>query len=366
MSLSATSPHAALDGRGIRVLIVDDSVVVRRLVTLALGEDAAFEVVGTASNGRIALQKIPQVQPDVVTLDIEMPEMNGLETLEEIKKRFPRVRVVMLSTLTQRGANSTFEALSLGADDYMAKTAGVGSLDGSLSALREELAPKLKQFFRTFAQQHPTPIVPVPLPAPAPPARLAGARARRVDIVALAVSTGGPNALAEVFSSLPKRMPCPIVITQHMPPMFTRLLAERLNSKSELQVFEAAEGMELGPGKAYIAPGDYHLALERRGKSVVIRLDHGPPENSCRPAADVMFRSVAELYGGNCLAVVLTGMGQDGLAGARILKRAGAMILAQDEQSSVVWGMPGHVVQAGLADGVVPLNRVAASILRFV
>jgi two-component system chemotaxis response regulator CheB len=183
-------------------------------------------------------------------------------------------------------------------------------------------------------------------------------------MVAIAISTGGPNALAEIFPSFPKDMPCPIVITQHMPPMFTRMLAERLNSKSNLEVVEAAAGMEILPGKAYIAPGGHHLTLQRRGVQILTALDDGPPENSCRPAADVMFRSVLNIYGGNCLAVVLTGMGRDGLAGARMLKEAGARVLAQDEASSVVWGMPGHVVQAGLADEVVPLDRVTGSIMR--
>ncbi len=376
MSLGAVSTDAASPPKRIRVLVVDDSVVIRRLVTLALGEDPVFELVGIAANGKIALQKIPQVQPDVVTLDIEMPEMGGLETLQRIKKDYPRIRVVMFSTLTQRGAAHTFEALSRGADDYVTKAANVGSLDTSLAALRGELAPKIKQF---FGETSTAPAVrrpkPAPLDKPAPPRPVAPKpppapavrrQAKRVEIVAVAVSTGGPNALAEVFPAFPRDFRCPIVITQHMPPMFTRLLAERLDSQSPLRVREAAEGMEIEPGAAYIAPGDYHMTLARRGAGVVVRLNQAPPENSCRPAADVMMRSVAELYGGACLAVVLTGMGQDGLAGARILKEAGAGVLAQDEASSVVWGMPGHVVQAGLADEVAPLDRIVPAILRFV
>ena len=368
MSLGAVSREPVSPAQRIRVLVVDDSVVIRRLVTLALSEDPAFEIAGVAANGSIALQKIPQVQPDVVTLDIEMPEMNGLQTLERIKKDYPRIRVVMFSTLTQRGAAHTFEALSLGADDYVTKAANVGSLDTSLLALRGELAPKIKQFF-LHRPQPPVAASPAPAASPLPP-RAAAAFSRpgskRIEIVAVAVSTGGPNALAEIFPAFPKDMRCPMVITQHMPPMFTRLLAERLSAKSELNVVEAAEGMELEPGSAYVAPGDYHMKLARSGARTLIHLDQGPPENSCRPAADAMFRSVAENYGGACLAVVLTGMGQDGLAGARILKDAGAKVVAQDEPSSVVWGMPGHVVQAGLADEVAPLDGVAASIMRFV
>jgi two-component system chemotaxis response regulator CheB len=264
----------------------------------------------------------------------------------------------MFSTLTQRGALHTFEALNHGADDYDAKAANAASLEASLATLRGELAPKIKQFFRQAGAR-----------AETPSRALAGAprlHAERVEIVAIAVSTGGPNALAEIFPLLPKDLRCPVVVTQHMPPMFTRLLAERLNAKSSLRVVEAAEGIEVESGAAYIAPGDYHLMLRRKAGKVVAALDQGPPENSCRPAADVMLRSVAEVYGGRCLVVVLTGMGQDGLAGVRLLKEAGARVLAQDERSSVVWGMPGHVVQAGLADEVAPLDSVAQAILRFV
>ncbi|MEZ5361227.1 MAG: chemotaxis response regulator protein-glutamate methylesterase [Bryobacterales bacterium] len=350
----------------IRVLVVDDSVVIRRLVTLALREDPTFEVVGIAANGKIALHKIPQIQPDVVTLDIEMPEMDGLETLKRIKKDYPRIRVVMFSTLTQRGAHYTFEALTLGADEYVTKAANVGPLDTSLASLRAELGPKIRQFFQRPPRTEARPGTAPPPPRPVTPSPTFRQAAGRIDIVAIAVSTGGPNALAEVFPVLPAGLRCPVVITQHMPPMFTRLLAERLDAKSPLRVFEAADGMEIEPASAYFAPGDHHLTVRRVPGKVVAKLNQDPPENSCRPAADVMFRSVAETYGGACLAVVLTGMGRDGLAGARILKQAGARVLAQDEASSVVWGMPGHVVQAGLADEIAPIGKIAGSIARFV
>jgi two-component system, chemotaxis family, protein-glutamate methylesterase/glutaminase len=355
---------AAGNGRAIRVLIVDDSVVIRRLVGLALGEDPAFEVVGVAANGSIALRKIVELKPDAVTLDIEMPEMDGLETLRRIRREFPKLRVVMFSTLTQRGAAHTLEALSLGADDYVTKAANVGSLDTSLRALREELGPKIKQFFgRPAPVSAQTPAAP-PIPKPSPATGPAPKRARRPAIVAVAVSTGGPNALADIFPLFPGDLPCPMVVTQHMPPMFTRLLAERLNAKSALRVAEAEEGMALEPGLALIAPGDFHLKLRRAGGRVEATLDRGAPENSCRPAADVMFRSVLDVYGGDAVCVVLTGMGKDGLEGARLLREAGAPVVAQDEATSVVWGMPGHVVQAGLAESVVPLERVPAAVLR--
>ncbi len=342
-------------------MVVDDSVVIRRLVTKALAEDPAFNLVGVAANGMIALRKIPQVNPDVLTLDIEMPEMDGLETLRHVKKDYPHVRVVMFSTLTERGGRHTLEALSLGADDYVTKAANVGSLNTSLDRLRHELTPKIKQFFQPPAPKPPPKAVVAPaaprIPTPS------GLGAGPVEIVGIGVSTGGPNALAELFPMLPSNLPVPIVITQHMPPMFTRLLAERLDSRSALRVKEAEEGDVLEPGTAFVAPGDYHLKLKRSGAQVVTTLDQGPPESSCRPAVDVMFRSIGDLFGGRCLAVMLTGMGQDGYRGTETLKAKGARVVAQDRASSVVWGMPGIVVEAGLADVVAPIGEVADRIV---
>ena len=354
----------------IRVLVVDDSVVIRRLVTQALSEDEVFDVVGIAANGVIALQKIPQVKPDVVTLDIEMPEMDGLETLRHIKAEFPRIKVVMFSTLTERGGRHTLEALSLGADDYVTKAANVGSLDTSLGRLRGELSPKIKQFFSHAAAPA---TAPRPMAVPGPrgiePPTQRGERAamtKRVDIVAIGVSTGGPNALADMMPKLPETIPCPIVITQHMPPMFTRLLAERLSARSAIEVREAQEGDVLRPGLALMAPGGFHLKLRRRGHQVVARLDEGPQENSCRPAVDVMFRSVREVYGAHALAVIMTGMGKDGLLGTEPMYQAGSPVIAQDRATSVVWGMPGYIVETGLADVVAPLDRIAGEIMRIV
>ena len=244
MSSRAVPPDSAAGEKRIRVLVVDDSVVIRRLVALALGEDRAFEVAGVAANGSIALQKIPHLRPDVVTLDIEMPAMDGLEALRHIKRDYPHIRVVMFSTLTQCGARHALEALSLGADDYVTKAANVGSLDTSLSSLRGELAPKIKQFFRTLVP----PPGSRPVAAPQQESVSKAPSAKRADIVAIAVSTGGPNALADIIPQIPATLRVPIVITQHMPPMFTRLLAERLDAKSPLQVVEGAEDMEVKPG----------------------------------------------------------------------------------------------------------------------
>ena len=350
-----------LAGRQIRALIVDDSVVIRRLVTQALSEDSSIEVVGTAANGKIALSKIPQVNPDVITLDIEMPGMDGLETLREVRKLYPSLCVIMFSTLTERGATHTLEALSLGANDYVTKAANAGSLGQSLERLRNELIPKIKQFFEIDPPV--APLLPERSAAGAAPVAISASTSKK-EIVAIGVSTGGPNALAEIFPYFPANLSCPIVVVQHMPPLFTRLLAERLQARSQIRVKEAQEGDELEPGKALIAPGGSHLVLKRSGARVVAALDDSPPVNSCKPAVDVLFASVARIYGPDTLAVILTGMGQDGFNGVKQLKAKGAFVMAQDKATSVVWGMPRFVVEAGLADSVAPLDHVAVQILR--
>jgi two-component system chemotaxis response regulator CheB len=359
----STATHYS-QGKPIRVLVVDDSVVIRRLVSVALSEDPVVEVVGVAANGSIALSKIPQLRPDVLTLDVEMPEMDGLETLTRVKEQFPHLRVVMFSTLTERGGQTTLDALSRGADDYCTKSIGSGKFEAQLEKLREEMLPKIKQFFTVDRGSAPG------RPATVKPASTAPREAPlyrgRVEAIAIGISTGGPNALAEILPLFPEDLRPPIFVTQHMPPMFTRLLAARLDGRSQIRVEEGAEGTVVVPGRAYIAPGDYHMTLDRRGTNLVITLSQEPPENSCRPAADVMFRSVSEAYGPRALAVILTGMGKDGLAGIRQMRAIGSPVIAQDKASSTVWGMPGNVVEAGLADQVVPLLDVTAAILRHV
>ena len=360
--MAAVLKKAILPGNRIRVLIVDDSVVIRRLVTHALEEDPALEVVGFASDGSIALARIPQLNPDVITLDIEMPEMDGLQLLRHVRKQYPQIRVVMFSTLTERGASATFEALALGADDYVAKASNAGSLDRSMAALQAELIPKIKQFFRMLATDAP-PSGPPPTESPITPVPpLSPTRERKV--LAVGVSTGGPIALGVLMPLFPADFPLPVVIVQHMPPLFTRLLAERLQTATRLRVEEAADGSPVRPGGVLIAPGDYHMQLRKNGEEVHVALDQSPPENSCRPAVDVLFRSVGQVYGGAAISVILTGMGQDGLRGIQVLKAQGAFVIAQDESSSVVWGMPGAVVTAGLADRVVPLRAVVPEILQ--
>jgi two-component system, chemotaxis family, protein-glutamate methylesterase/glutaminase len=349
-------------GERIRVLVVDDSVVIRRLVSHALEEDPVLDVVGAASNGAIALQRIPQMNPDVLTLDIEMPEMDGLETLRRIRREYPQLRVIMFSTLTERGAAVTLEALTLGADDYVAKVSNEGSLDRSMTRLREELIPKIKQFFHLPGQSR---AVPATTPG-APVSRntpLFESMKVRPKVVVIGVSTGGPAALGSILPQLPSGFRLPILMVQHMPPLFTRLLAERLSSVCCLPVTEGVHGDPVEPGRILVAPGDFHMKVAANGGGARVYLDQSAPQNSCRPAVDALFASIGEVYGGAVIAVILTGMGQDGLRGAEILKAQGASILAQDEASSVVWGMPGAVVNAGLADRVLPLDQVVPEIL---
>ena len=363
----------------IRVLLADDAVVVRRILTDTLAADPDIEVVGTAPNGKIALAKLAQLSPDIVILDVEMPDMDGLETLKEIRKTQRLLPVIMFSTLTQRGAAATLDALSAGASDYVTKPANVGSVSAAMQTIRETLIPKIKLFTRRGAAIDPAvrPSTRLASPPETPaalalkktlPVTMTSTRStrpsERVEILAIGTSTGGPDALNSLLPQLPADFPVPILIVQHMPPMFTKLLAERLNSRCAISVMEATSGMLLEPGKAWVAPGDFHLGLERTDGKLYTRVFVGPPENSCRPAVDVMLRSVAQHFGVGCLSVILTGMGQDGLRGCEAVSSAGGQIVAQDEASSVVWGMPGFVAQAGLASRVLPLDEIASEILR--
>ncbi|MDZ8049960.1 MAG: chemotaxis response regulator protein-glutamate methylesterase [Aulosira sp. ZfuVER01] len=342
----------------IRVLVVDDAVVVRSRVSKILSSDAELEVVGVAANGRIALAKIPHVNPDVIILDVEMPDMNGLETLTAIRKIYPHLPVIMFSTSTHTGATATLEALSLGASDYATKPSNLGNVEASNQHIREELIPKIKLFGAgNTLVSPPTTITESVVPA-------VDRRIEQVDVVAIGVSTGGPNALAKLLPALPADIGVPILIVQHMPAMFTKLLAERLASKCQIRVDEAVSGAKLEPGQAWIAPGNFHLVVQRQGDVVRLVTHQAPPENSCRPSVDVLLRSVAKVFGDRAIAVILTGMGQDGLHGCKCIREAGGQVLAQDKASSVVWGMPSFVVNAGLADEIVPLDQMAGAIMR--
>ena len=483
----------------IRILVVDDSVVIRKLLTATLEEVPGLEVVATAALGRIALAKIPQCQPDVVILDVEMPEMDGIETLRQIRKLAPRLPVIMFSTKTERGAAATIEALTSGASDYVTKPSNVGNVLLAMARVREEMVPKILALTSrtppelrpplgspaaaTLAASPPAPPAPVastrsrpstklssdaiarppggdprPPPRPAAPAsgsvpvatqaiasstaaersattRLAAFSAqttmampavtqaapgpgaaeprpasrlaamsqrlatvttqiplaaqaspgalgaptasdprppsprfaagrRALEIVAIGASTGGPNALATLLTQLPADFPVPIVIVQHMLATFTRHFAERLASQCSIKIVEATAGDALLPGHAYIARGDYHLLVERRAGRAIVATNQDEVENYCRPAVDVLFRSVAQLYGGGALAVVLTGMGHDGLAGSGAIREAGGDVIVQDEATSVVWGMPGFVARAGLASLVMPIEQLGGELRR--
>ncbi|MEM9161851.1 MAG: chemotaxis response regulator protein-glutamate methylesterase [Cyanobacteria bacterium P01_F01_bin.4] len=354
----------------IRVLIVDDAVVVRQLVSKALSVDPELDVVGVAANGRIALAKIPQVNPDVIVLDLAMPEMDGLEMLKSLRETYPKLPVIMFSALTERGAVETLDALALGATDYITKPVSKNK-DEAMQYIQAQLIPRLKVFCPTGVM---TPSKPIGLRTQVtsrshpttrlPTTRLSTTPTHPVDILAIGVSTGGPNALTALFSALPADLPVPIVIVQHMPPLFTKRLAERLTAQGQLPVTEGASGSVLHPSKAWMAPGDFHMVVQREGTLVTLQLHQAPPENSCRPSVDVLFRSVAKTYGPGTLGLVLTGMGQDGLNGCEYIREVGGQILVQDEASSVVWGMPGIVAQAGLANQVLPLEQMAGEVVK--
>jgi two-component system chemotaxis response regulator CheB len=343
----------------IRVLVVDDSVVTRKILSDTLSSDPALDVVGVAQNGKLGVTKISQCQPDIVTLDIEMPVMNGLQALTEIRKIYPKLPVIMFSTLTESGAAATLEALALGASDYATKPSNTGSPAEAIQRVRAELIPKIKALCPgTMVSRIVRPPV-IPHLAHPPRTHLA-----RIEIVAIGTSTGGPNALAALFPTIPKDFPVPIVTVQHMPAIFTKLLADRLNKYSQIPVDEGREGGELTPGRAWIAPGNFHMTVRRSPMRSLIDINQGPPEHSCRPAVDVLFRSVAEAYGPSALAVVMTGMGTDGVLGAQRIREAGGEVIVQDEATSIVWGMPGGTFAAGQADGVYPLDCLGAEITR--
>ena len=360
----------SLPARKIRVLIVDDSVIACKILSDTLSLDPGIEVAGTALSGPIALNRLSAIDPDLVMLDLDMPVMDGMQTLLEIKKIRPKLPVIMCSALFAPGNRHAMQALLGGAADWVAKPSAHMNGGSGLDAFAGDLSGKIKSIFgsKTIPGLSPPPAtIAAPTQATAAfPVRDFGVKPLGVpEILAIGVSTGGPQALMELLPRLPADFPVPIVIVQHMPPLFTKSLAVSIGGKSRIQVEEGSAGIRLEPGKAWIAPGGFHMqVVKRKGKGGhELALNSDEPVNSCRPAVDVLFRSVVEAFGSKVLAVVLTGMGQDGLTGAEAVRRAGGTVFVQDQASSVVWGMPGMIAKAGLADRILPLQDMPLEIL---
>lgn len=399
-----------------RILVVDDSALVRRMVTMAMEGDPDIEAI-IAPTAQLGMSKIERSHPDLVVLDLEMPDMNGLDALQQIHAQHPNLPVIMFSSQTESGSSLAMEALSRGAMECVAKPSQSNGIEESLEYVREHLLTKVRGLchlpikpaggwtpvrnpttggtaspFRwnsiaSTPTSEPKATGTVPragveatkdanthsgrdsqaLRAPGPnslskvtPLRLPGS----IELLVIGVSTGGPNALAALAPSLTKDIPVPVLIVQHMPPMFTKLLAERMNNLCPLRCGEAVDGEEVTAGDLRIAPGNFHMTVTRKETHFNLRLNQDPPENSCRPAVDVLFRSAAACSQNRVLAVILTGMGQDGLRGSESIRAEGGLILAQDEATSIVWGMPGAVTNAGLVDAVLPLQEIGPEIMR--
>lgn len=359
-----------------RVLVVDDTVVFRRIVSDALAGLPNVEVVGTASNGKLALARMAALRPDLVTLDIEMPEMNGIEVLEAMGPAGLTAGVIVLSALTTKGGEMTVRALELGAFDFLSKPDS-GRATQNLEELREQLRPMVRAFerrrtIRSMLGREPAIHQAADVPAERrvsylPEVRTAKRTSLGTPLVLIGVSTGGPAALASLLPSLPADLNAPVLIVQHMPAMFTKPLASSLGRKSALRVKEAEDGEIARPNCVYVAPGGAQMkvAVGSRGE-ILLRITDDPAENGCKPAVDYLFRSVALQFPGRSVAAILTGMGNDGTAGLRQLKRGGCYSIAQDEGSCVVFGMPKEAIAAGVIDTVAPLDRIAAAIVRSV
>jgi two-component system, chemotaxis family, protein-glutamate methylesterase/glutaminase len=360
----------------VRVLVVDDTVTYRKIVRDMLAAVPGIEVVGTAANGKIALAKIEQLHPDVLTLDLEMPEMDGLEVLQHLQQSGSDVGAIMLSGSSKQGANATMAALELGAFDFVAKPVG-GNAEENIRMLQQELRPRIEAFARKrrvheILHGHGPP-PPAAMPAPLATdendvvrrmSRIANTGSGHVDVVAVGISTGGPQALNHMLPQLPADLPVPVLIVQHMPPVFTKSLAEDLDKRCSLSVSEAVDGQPVMPGHVLIAPGGKQMKVVKEEEQATIRITDDPPENSCRPSVDYLFRSLMRTYGPNAVGVIMTGMGNDGAQGCRQMKQRGATIIAQDEATCVVFGMPREPIEEGIADVVAPLNGIAKEIVR--
>ncbi|MEW4452935.1 chemotaxis response regulator protein-glutamate methylesterase [Bremerella sp. JC817] len=342
-----------------RVLIVDDSTLFRKVVRDTLAECPGVEVVGVASDGQHALEKIEQFQPDLVTLDVEMPILNGIEVLRQLHMRPVKPDVIMLSAMTDHGALATTQALRLGAFDFVLKP-NHSKLEDSCNQLRNDLLPKVKvlqerRHKQAFPETNRVEAAPPILSSSEAPKVIDPSKAK---VVGIGVSTGGPAALSQLLPKLPANLPVPLLIVQHMPPMFTKSLANDLDRASNISVHEATDGQVVQPGNAYLAPGGKQMKVVVQDGQKKIQITDDPAERSCKPSVDYLFRSIAHVYGGEAMAMVMTGMGDDGTMGARLMKRNGCMVVAQEEKSCVVFGMPRQVIAAGLADKVVPLDQL--------
>ena len=352
-----------------RVLVVDDTSIFRRIISDALTGIPDVEVVGTASNGKLALARMEALAPDLITLDIEMPEMNGIEVLEAMRASGRKTSVIMLSSLTVKGGEMTMHALEAGAFDFITKPEG-RSREENLAHLRDSLRPMIQALarqreIRSLLKTNGAKATAVPGKTPAVPGAARAPGRTGSPIVLIGVSTGGPAALAEVLPAWPKKIGAPVFIVQHMPPLFTEALAQRLQTKSAIRVKEAQHGEVAQTDCVYLAPGGKQMKLTPgHNGAITVCITDDPPENACRPSVDYLFRSVALNFPGRSIAAILTGMGNDGTAGTRMLKRSGSFTIAQDEASCVVFGMPREAIQAGVIDSVVPLSQVAGAIVR--
>jgi len=342
----------------IRVLVVDDSALMRKLIPAILSRDPLIEVVGTAMDGAFALKKIEELQPDVVTLDLEMPRMDGMETLRMIMRRAP-LPVILFSTHSKEGAYSTFKALALGAVDFVAKPKGAAA--GNLDAIADVLIEKIKVAKRASGRKLPPAVV---SEEPAPEKKKKRAALPPNRIIAIGISTGGPNALQFVLAQIPEDFPASIIIVQHMPEGFTEMFARRLNECCALDVHEAKSGDLLVAGRVLICPGNRHLMVRRMPRGDMVVLSDGPPVNGHRPSVDVMFHSVAQEFGLTAVGVLMTGMGEDGAEGLGVIKSAGGMTIAQSEDTCVISGMPRAAISKGYANKVVPLDALAAFLIQ--
>lgn len=391
---SSDNKNSSEDQSIVRVMIVDDSAVIRGSIARAMEGDPAFKIVASVSNGEMAVKSLQRSPVDVIVLDIEMPVMDGLTAIPLLKEIDPAVQIIMSSTLTQKNAEITLRAMSLGATDYIPKPSSTHDTE-NVANFRHELLEKIKVLGELAVKSgvrpsfgvKPKPIVPsVDTTVKRSPVQIT--RAPRVDkagavspeakkegiftgeivlrknpiarpsVIAIGSSTGGPQALFNVIAGMGSGLPQPIVITQHMPPSFTTILAEHISRQCKVSCVEAQDGQKIMPGCYYVAPGDFHMLLERKGADIIVKLTKDPPENFCRPSVDPMFRSLIPIYGRNILAIILTGMGADGTKGGEHVVNAGGAVVAQDEATSVVWGMPGSAAMAGICSAVMPVGEI--------